>query len=81
MNGEMHKDDIVSLVKDLMEEINILPLHPKFKLQLYRYYVLSKVSWHFQISDICTTWVKGNVDNVVNDYIRRWLEVPINGTL
>ena len=81
MNDEMHKDDILNLVKDLMEKINILPLHPKFKLQLYRYYVLSKVSWHFQISDICTTWVKENVDNVINDYIRRWLEVPINGTL
>ena len=81
MNDEMHKKEILDLINDLMEKINLLPLHPKYKLQLYRYYVLSKVSWHFTISDISTTWVKENVDNIVNSYIRLWLEVPISGCI
>ena len=54
MNDEMHKKEILDLINELMEKINLLPLHPKYKLQLYRYYVLSKVSWHFTISDIST---------------------------
>ena len=61
----------IFIVKDLIESIHRLPLHSKYILQLYKHYVLSKISWHFTISDISTTCVKENVDNVVNEYIRR----------
>ena len=27
------------------------------------------------------TWIKQMLDNKVSDYIRRWLEMPISGTL
>ena len=33
------------------------------------------------IADISMTWIKQTLDNKVNDYIRRWLEMPISGTL
>ena len=43
--------------------------------------VESSLSWHFTVSNISQTWVKENIDSVVNNYIRRWLEIPISGTL
>ncbi len=81
MSNDAHKSEITSLIKDLMSNIDSKPLHPKNKLLLYSRYVLSKVSWHFSVSNISQTWVKENIDSVVNSYIRRWLEIPISGTL
>ena len=70
-----------SLVQDLMNDIDIKPLHPKHKLLLYSRYVLSKLSWHFTIANISKTWITEHLDSVVNGYIRKWLDIPISGTL
>ena len=56
-------------------------LHPKHKLLLYSRYVLSKLSWHFTIANISKTWITEHLDSVVNGYIRKWLDIPISGTL
>ena len=64
-----------------MSDIDLKPLHPKNKLLLYSRYVLSKISWHFTVAALSKTWVTENIDSIVNNYIRKWLEVPISGTL
>ena len=66
-----------------MNDIDIKPLHPKHKLLLYSRYVLSKLSWHFTIhvANISKTWITEHLDSVVNGYIRKWLDIPISGTL
>ena len=79
--GRYHKTDLITLVSELMTDIDSKPLHPKNKLLLYNRYVLSKLSWHFTIATFSKTWITENIDSVVNKYIRRWLEVPISGTL
>ena len=81
MSDDIHKSAIISLVEDLMSSIDSKPLHPKNKLLLYSRYVLSKLSWDFTISNIPQTWIKQNIDSLVNSYIRRWLEIPVSGTL
>ena len=56
-------------------------MHPKYKILLYSRHLLSKISWHFTVADLTKTWVSENLDNTVASYIRRWLEIPICGTL
>ena len=81
MSDDVHKSEIISLVEDLMSSIDSKPQHPKNKLLLYSRYVLSRLSWDFTISNIPQTWIKENIDSLVNSYIRRWLEIPVSGTL
>ena len=64
-----------------MTDIDSKPLHPKNKLLLYSRYVLSKLAWHFTVATLSKTWITENIDSIANKYIRRWLEVPISGTL
>ena len=66
---------------DIMSEIDLKPLHPKNKLLLYSRYLLPKLSWHFTVTTLSKTWVSENMDSVVNKYVRKWLEIPISGTL
>ena len=75
--------ELSSLVQVLMNDIDIKPLHPKQKLLLYSRYGLSKLSWHFTLANIhvSKTWITEHVDSVVNGYIRKWLDIPISGTL
>ena len=35
----------------------------------------------FTIADISKTWVTENIDNLVSQYTRQWLELPISATL
>jgi hypothetical protein len=81
MSDEHHKSKQISLVEELMADIDSKPLHPKNKILLYSRYLLSKLSWHFTVSSVSKTWVTENIDSKVNSYIRKWLDIPISGTL
>lgn len=81
MSDEDHKSELYDTLTNTMNEIDELPLHPKNKILMYNRYVLSKISWHFTVSDIGKTWVNENLDNIVSKYIRKWLELPISATL
>jgi len=65
----------------MMSDIDMKPLHPKNKLLLYSRYVLSKISWHLTVADLGKTWVTENLDPIINQYLRKWLEIPVSGTL
>ena len=81
MSDNDHKSEILDTLTDFLNKIDQLPLHPKNKIRLYSQYVLSKISWHFTISDIGKTWVNETLDPIVSKYIRKWLEFPISATL
>lgn len=81
MTNNEHKLELLSLTTNLMKEIDLKPLHPKNKILIYTRYVLSKLSWHLTVATLPKTWISENLDSIVNQYIRKWLEVPISGTL
>ena len=67
-------------VEELMSDIDKIPLHPRNKL-LYNRYVQSKLSWNLTVANLTKTWVIESIDSVINQYIRKWLQIPISGTL
>ena len=81
MSDEDHKSEVYDTLTNILNEIDDLPLHPKNKILLYSRYVLSKISWHFTVSDIGKTWVINKLDSIASTYIRKWLELPISATL
>ena len=81
MSDLKHKENLISTVTEQLSTIDRLPLHPRNKLLLYQCYTLSKISWDMTVTNITSTWMKNNVDNLVSRYIKSWLEIPISGTL
>ena len=82
MTDNMHKSELMSaVVEELMSDIDKTPLHPRNKLLLYNRYVLFKLSWNLTVANLTKTWVIQSIDSVVNQYIRKWLEIPVSGTL
>ena len=81
MSDDQHKSELISLVEELLADINSKPIHSKNKILLYSRYLRSKLSWHFTVSGLSKTWVIENVDSKVNNHIRKWLDIPISGTL
>ena len=80
-SNNQHMSELSSLAQDLMNDVDIKPLHPKHKLLLYSRYVLSKLFCHFTLANISKTWITELLDSVVNGYIRKWPDIPISGTL
>ena len=81
MTNSMHKSKLTAELNKILSQIDLLPLHPKYKIVLYSRHLLSKTSWHFTVADLTKTWVSENLDNTVASYIRGWLEISICGTL
>jgi len=81
MSDQEHKNELISKLKEYMEKIDALDIHPRNRIKIYQRYILGKISWHLTVSRISTTWIKDNLDNVVSNYMRSWLEIPVNGTL
>ncbi len=81
MSNNEHKSELISNLTKLITDIDLKPLHPKNKIVLYSRYVLSKLSWHLTVADLSKTWISETLDPIVNQYIRKWLEIPISGTL
>ena len=81
MDNVDHMSEVLGLVNDLLSEIDAIPCHPKNKLLLYYRFVLSKLSWHFTISDLSKTWIVDNIDSPVSRYICQWLGLPLSATL
>ena len=44
MSDKDHKQELITLLEDIMSEIDLKPLHPKNKILLYSRYPLSKFS-------------------------------------
>ena len=81
VDDEAHITSLFEKCKRILEDIDRLPLHPKHKIELYSKFLMSKISWDLTISDINITWVKQTLDSVSSSFVRKWLEIPINGTL
>ena len=81
MNDDQHNSELISIVEELLADIDSKPIHPKNKILLYSRYLLSKLSWYFTVSNLSKTWVIENIDSKVNSHIRKWLDIPISGTL
>ena len=80
-NNIDHKSEVLELVTNIMSKIAKIPCHPRNKLQLYHHFVLSKIAWHITIADIGKTWVTENIDNIVSQNARQWLELSISAAL
>ena len=81
MSNATHKSELCEILISVLTEVDRLPLHPKNKIALYNRYLPSKLSWHFTVAYFPKTWVCEHLDNVVAQYIRKWLVLPISATL
>ena len=81
MSNTTHKSELCETLTSILIKVDFLPLHLKNKIALYNRYLLSKLSWHFTIASLPKTWVCEPLDNVVAQYIRNWLDLPISVTL
>ena len=81
MTNQSHTLDLSTAIEEMMSDIDQKPLHPKNKLLIYNRYVLSKISWHFTVADLSKTWVSETIGSLALHYIRKWLDLPVCGTL
>ena len=68
MDINNHISDVLDPVTALMKHIDGIPYHPKNKLLLYHFFVLSKSSWHFAIASLGKTWAVESIGNIVASY-------------
>ena len=81
MDESKHKESLSDKLNELLDAIDLLLLHPKDKLKLYRYYILSKLLWDFMAANISLTWINKNLDNAASRFLLHLLEILVCGAL
>ena len=81
MSTATHNTELSEILILVFTEVDRLSLHPKYKIAFYNRYLLSKLSWQFTVASIPRTWVCEHLENVVAQYIRKWLDLAISATL
>ena len=81
MTAEVHITPLVEKCNRILEDIEDLPLHPRYKIKLYSKFLLPKISWDLTSPDKSITWVKKLLNSISNGFIRKCLEIPSKGTL
>ena len=81
MNIDTEKLRLAAELTKYLEKIDLLPLHPKFKIEIVQKYIYSKFRWSFSIYPLTVTWITQNIDNNINRYVRKWLQIPISGNI
>ena len=81
MSCESVNCDLVKRLSNYLEKIDILYLHSKHKINILTKFVYSKLRWDITIYHFLETWTVQNLDNKANRNIRKWLSIPISGTL
>lgn len=75
MNPEKEENQLKSDLREYVENIHRTPLHPKNKIAVITRYIYSKIRWRLSTNSFSFTWVKQNLDSIVIEYVKRWLNL------
>ena len=78
LNIENIKTELIDIVTKYITSIDKLPLKPLNKIAIIQRYVFSKLRWQFSIYSFTETWVNENIDNIINKFLRKWLQLPVS---
>ena len=70
------KNELTTDFNQYISILNQLPLHPRNKLQVISKFIYSKIRWRFSIYRLSETWVIQNLDSIIKEYVKRWLQLP-----
>ena len=75
MDCDEVKTELKSEVLKCILTINKLPLKCRSKIDIVQRYLFSKLKWRFSNYNISETWIVKNIDNEINRYYRKWLQI------
>jgi hypothetical protein len=58
MDSSAHKQELLEMVENILKKIDLLPLHLKYKLELYQFYLL-KCLWNEIFASFFIVFIKG----------------------
>ena len=77
MNSDHVKEQLTNETTNCLQKIDILPLHPLQKKEIFQSCVFSKLKWKFAIYHFNETWVNQIINNQFSKYYRIWLQLPV----
>jgi len=81
-NFDMNTDSIKAQLKiklqSLLSKVTQAKLKPQTKLKVLKLAIISRLSFDLKTYDLGTTWVSAELDLLIREHIRNWLELPIS---
>ena len=70
------KNELIIDFNQYVSILNQLLLHPKNKQLVISKFIYSKIRWRFSIYRLSETWVIQNLNSIIKEYAKRWLQLP-----
>jgi len=79
-DAEIAKKILTDSIQEALSFISNLPISPLQRCHALNLQLRSKLSFPFSHCNISQTWIKANLDGLVTNKVRHWLELPPNAT-
>ena len=71
---------LIDSTSECLSFVNGLPISPLQKCHALNLQMRAHLTFTFSHYSISQTWIKANLDNLVTEQVRRWLDLPPNAT-
>jgi hypothetical protein len=79
-DAEMAKDKLLSDTKECLDLANSLPITPSLKCHALNLWLRARLSFLLRHYVLSPTWIKTNLDSLITDRVRRWMDLPPSAT-
>ena len=73
---EIAQSILLSETLHAIEDVKHLPISPLLKCHALILQLRAKLSFSLSHSNVSLTWIKNNLDNMINGKVREWLDQP-----
>ena len=81
LNLDQAKTDVLEKLNLFLSKVSMLKIRPQSKLKILRQVVYAKINFELKAFNFGHSWIKNELDSIVQRHVRQWLELPISTCL
>ena len=81
MNCYEIKTELRNEIIKYVDIIDTLPIKCLHQIEIIQRYVISKLKCRFSMHNLFETWISETLDSHINLYYRKWLNIPVSGSI
>jgi hypothetical protein len=78
MNNNITKLNLVTKLSSLLNTLSRQRCSVYTKLKILKLYIPSQFSFDLRINDLSSTWIEQNLDSLICNSVREWLNMPVS---
>ncbi|HMK58473.1 MAG TPA: reverse transcriptase domain-containing protein, partial [Nitrososphaeraceae archaeon] len=81
MDNNEIKTALQNKISSILQTTSLLQISVQMKLKIVRLFIPSQINFELRMYDLPSAWISNNIDNLITNAVRDWLQFPISSCL